>query len=75
MALIDGTHIAEQPVSARINSPDMPLERRMSVDSVEKPAAEIEASASLGAVLRARPGYAVAGMAGIGISFANLRRF
>jgi hypothetical protein len=45
------------------------------IDSVEKPATEIEAGTSLGTVWKARPGYASAGAAGIGISFANLRRF
>jgi hypothetical protein len=50
-------------------------ERQELVDSVEKPATEIEAGTSLGTVWKARPGYASAGAAGIGISFANLRRF
>jgi len=50
-------------------------ERLGLVDSVEKPATEIEAGTSLGTVWKARPGYAIVGAAGIGISFANLRRF
>ena len=50
-------------------------ERLQWVDSVAKPATEIEAGTSLGTVWKARPGYASAGAAGIGISFANLRRF
>lgn len=60
------------PVSA---IPTRARERRGLIDSVEKPATEIEASTSLGTVWRARPGYAGAGVAGIGMSFANLRRF
>lgn len=51
------------------------LFRREWTDSVEKPATELEAGTSLGTVWKARPGYASAGAAGIGISFANLRRF
>lgn len=50
-------------------------QRPQLVDSVEKPAPEIEAGTSLGTVWKARPGYASAGAAGVGISFANLRRF
>lgn len=53
----------------------LPDERQILVDSVEKPATELEAGTSLGTVWKARPGYASAGAAGIGISFANLRRF
>ena len=51
------------------------MRRRLPTDSVEKPASEIEAVTSLGTVLKAHPGYAGAGVTGIGISLANLRRF
>ncbi|MDP3549244.1 MAG: hypothetical protein Q8R81_02495, partial [Novosphingobium sp.] len=49
--------------------------RQQPTDSVEKPATEIEAGTNLGTVWKACLGYASAGAAGIGISFASLRRF
>lgn len=65
----------EWPVAALAGIPGGTSKRPVLVDSVEKPATEIEAGAGLGTVWKARPGYASAGAAGIGISFANLRRF
>lgn len=50
-------------------------ERQDRIDSVEKLTAGIEAGTSLATVWKARPGYSSAGPAGIGISFASLRRF
>ena len=51
------------------------LERLVVVDSVEKPTVGIEGSVSLATVWKACPGYASAGVAGIGINFASLRKF
>ena len=50
-------------------------QRWLPTDSVEELTAGIEGSVSLATVWKACPGYASAGAAGIGISFASLRRF